>query len=347
MEWNYAVGQEARGPFSDAEMVQLIQSGEIRGGTQVWNAELPGWIEARASTLASHFAVPPPVPSPSIPPLTSPPLLAPRTEPVHAAPPESSVLRLSAPNSLDGSVARSRTRQLALSSALLSAAALLIVVQLVNIGFQTAALNPLVFLGGVLVLLAFAVIASFWCYEWLTDGRRNANGKAQLNGTHILIGSGWTFAAAIGIFKFLEYGVKVAAKHGEPVASKDANFLAFLFLSGLAFVAVMGLARLASRFRPAIPLPVSGIFLAALLITMLAGTGGGEKKWVGRPAMAVMNEMGGETITATGPYIFRDVGGRLVTLTIDKNDVVQECTIGPPGSAAGFRQSQGSYSGNR
>ena len=59
MEWRYAVGQEVRGPFSENEMVQKIQSGEIRGGTPVWNAEPPGWIAARTSPFAAHFATSP------------------------------------------------------------------------------------------------------------------------------------------------------------------------------------------------------------------------------------------------------------------------------------------------
>lgn len=65
MEWSYAVGEDVFGPFSEDQMAQLIQSGEIGRETIVWNPTLPGWIEARASTLAARFTVPPPIPSQS------------------------------------------------------------------------------------------------------------------------------------------------------------------------------------------------------------------------------------------------------------------------------------------
>jgi hypothetical protein len=205
MVWNYAVGQNVLGPFTDDQITRLIQSGEIRPGTLVWNPELPGWIEARASTLASHFAAPPSVPSlsPSAAALSIPSLVAP---PPQAAPPAPSIDK--------------------------------------QVGAWTAK-HPA---GTALLMCAPAIVVLALWGAWSILGIATAN---------------------------------------------------------------------------------SG------------------QKWVGRPAVAAMDEMGGQTIDATGPYIFRDVEGRLVTLTVDNNYVVQQCTIGPSGSAASFRQSQGSYTGNR
>ncbi len=102
MEWNYAVGQEAHGPFPEDRMVQLIQSGEIRRGTPVWNPTLPGWIEARASTLASHFTVPPPMPTSGT--STAPPPLpqAPAQIAVSAPPPALPLPHVSPRTASDG-----------------------------------------------------------------------------------------------------------------------------------------------------------------------------------------------------------------------------------------------------
>lgn len=261
--WSYAVGREVRGPFSEDQMAQKLRSGEIQRGTLVWNVQCPGWIEARASTLASHFLAPPPLPQSAT--LAT----APRRPPASIrgaaspAPQDPTADHGSLQYSSDDDAAVRNARGLALSAALLSIVALLTVWELGDASYVPTPLNQLVYLGRTLVLMLLAVTGSFWSYEWLTVEARRANGKARLRGGHVLIGGVWTAGAAIFIHIVLQHGSDMALAKGQPVASSGVVFFTFVVLSGMSFVAVMTLARLALWLRPAVPLTASVTLLCA------------------------------------------------------------------------------------
>lgn len=63
--WHVAVNGESQGPFTDQQLVQGIQAGQITRATQVWSPALGQWTPAgQAPQLAGYFgpAVPPPPP---------------------------------------------------------------------------------------------------------------------------------------------------------------------------------------------------------------------------------------------------------------------------------------------
>ena len=51
MEWHYADGQEKRGPFSDAQIQELISIGKIQPATLVWNPTFTQWQAAKDAAL--------------------------------------------------------------------------------------------------------------------------------------------------------------------------------------------------------------------------------------------------------------------------------------------------------
>jgi len=59
-----AINGQQQGPFSDTQLQQKIQSGEVNKATLVWHANLAGWTAAeKVSTLTPLFKhVPPPIP---------------------------------------------------------------------------------------------------------------------------------------------------------------------------------------------------------------------------------------------------------------------------------------------
>lgn len=46
MEWYYMADGEKRGPVSDQGLQDLVYSGDVHSGTQVWSPDLPGWQPA-------------------------------------------------------------------------------------------------------------------------------------------------------------------------------------------------------------------------------------------------------------------------------------------------------------
>ena len=46
--WSYANRERPIGSFTEAEMVQLIERGEINGDTLVWRKGMREWAEARS-----------------------------------------------------------------------------------------------------------------------------------------------------------------------------------------------------------------------------------------------------------------------------------------------------------
>jgi uncharacterized membrane protein YtjA (UPF0391 family) len=58
MDWYYADGREKRGPFPEAQIQSLIQSGAITPATLVWNSSFTDWKAAGETALFS--SAPPP-----------------------------------------------------------------------------------------------------------------------------------------------------------------------------------------------------------------------------------------------------------------------------------------------
>jgi membrane protease subunit (stomatin/prohibitin family) len=63
--WHIAVGGQSQGPFTDQQLVQGIQQGEVKPTTQVWTPALGGWTQAgQVPQLAGYFAASSPPPPP-------------------------------------------------------------------------------------------------------------------------------------------------------------------------------------------------------------------------------------------------------------------------------------------
>ncbi len=56
MNWFYALNNQQAGPVDDAELVRLVQTGVITGGTLIWHSGLPNWQTYDAVRLAAVTA---------------------------------------------------------------------------------------------------------------------------------------------------------------------------------------------------------------------------------------------------------------------------------------------------
>lgn len=59
--WFYAAANDRKGPLPEAEILGLIRSGAINGETLMWTEGMAGWEPLRATPLAVHLSVPPPM----------------------------------------------------------------------------------------------------------------------------------------------------------------------------------------------------------------------------------------------------------------------------------------------
>ena len=71
MRWHYHDGTNQVGPLEDAQLIELMKSGRIRGNTQVWKEGTPSWVRAASTEFAQNLLPEPPPMNPQPPPLTS------------------------------------------------------------------------------------------------------------------------------------------------------------------------------------------------------------------------------------------------------------------------------------
>lgn len=60
--WYYAKSGERFGPFSEADMEQMITEGTVAASTNVWHEGMDAWKKAAETELAGRFPELPPVP---------------------------------------------------------------------------------------------------------------------------------------------------------------------------------------------------------------------------------------------------------------------------------------------
>jgi len=64
--WHIAVDGQSQGPYNDAQLMQMIQSGGVLASTNVWSPSLGKWMAAgQVPQLSGHFGAVPPPPPPS------------------------------------------------------------------------------------------------------------------------------------------------------------------------------------------------------------------------------------------------------------------------------------------
>ena len=64
--WHISVNGHSQGPYNDAQLVQMIQSGGVLASTNVWSPSLGQWMTAgQVPQLSGHFGAVPPPPPPS------------------------------------------------------------------------------------------------------------------------------------------------------------------------------------------------------------------------------------------------------------------------------------------
>ena len=63
--WHIAVNGETKGPFAEADLAAMAQSGSLTRTSHVWTAGLDGWKAAGETELARLFAQTPPPPPPA------------------------------------------------------------------------------------------------------------------------------------------------------------------------------------------------------------------------------------------------------------------------------------------
>ena len=62
--WHIAEGGVTKGPFTDADLAEMANSGALTAATQVWTAGQDGWKSARDTALTKLFSLMPPPPPP-------------------------------------------------------------------------------------------------------------------------------------------------------------------------------------------------------------------------------------------------------------------------------------------
>ncbi|MDA7906566.1 SPFH domain-containing protein [Mariniblastus sp.] len=64
--WHISVNGQSQGPYNDAQLIQMIQSGGVHASTNVWSPSLGQWMTAgQVPQLSGHFGAVPPPPPPS------------------------------------------------------------------------------------------------------------------------------------------------------------------------------------------------------------------------------------------------------------------------------------------
>jgi TM2 domain-containing membrane protein YozV len=71
MRWYYSDGSKQVGPIDEPDVIRLMQSGQIRGATQVWKEGTPSWVSAVNSDIKEHLLPEPPPMNPTPPPMTA------------------------------------------------------------------------------------------------------------------------------------------------------------------------------------------------------------------------------------------------------------------------------------
>ena len=72
MKWYYSDGSKQIGPIDEAELIRLMQAGQVCGASQIWKEGTPSWISANNSDLKEHLLPEPPPMNPTPPPMASP-----------------------------------------------------------------------------------------------------------------------------------------------------------------------------------------------------------------------------------------------------------------------------------